>query len=373
MTAILRVVLDQVVAPVDPDVAVASRELARALVATAPRGCGVSALVPAASDAAALLEREIPGLADVEKLALPRRELAAAWQLGIASGAPGGMIHSPSLMAPLVRHDRIHDHDQTVVTVWDQAAWERPHELSRTQVAWCKGMLKRAVRHADAVIVPTHAAAERLRELAPLGERVRIIPGAAPAGFRAPTDEIGRRRDLDVPDGCLLVSGSSAPSSRLDVAFGAIAGAGSDLPVVVIDAPEGDEPAIMELASAAGVPEGRVQVRGALDPVDRAAVLAGSVALIAPSTQTDFPWRVIEALAIGVPIVAADSAVHREIMVDGGLFATGEDEDALTDALALALGSPSAVERLAVLAADRGRAFSWTGAAERVWQLHADL
>jgi len=26
-----------------------------------------------------------------------------------------------------------------------------------------------------------------------------------------------------------------------------------------------------------------------------------------------------------------------------------------------------------VLSGDRGRAFSWPGAAERVWQLHADL
>jgi len=37
------------------------------------------------------------------------------------------------------------------------------------------------------------------------------------------------------------------------------------------------------------------------------------------------------------------------------------------------LGSTAAVERYAVLASDRGRAFSWAGAAERVWQLHADL
>jgi hypothetical protein len=31
------------------------------------------------------------------------------------------------------------------------------------------------------------------------------------------------------------------------------------------------------------------------------------------------------------------------------------------------------VERLGVLAADRGRAFSWRESADRVWQLHADL
>ncbi|WP_366941703.1 hypothetical protein [uncultured Microbacterium sp.] len=78
----------------------------------------------------------------------------------------------------------------------------------------------------------------------------------------------------------------------------------------------------------------------------------------------------IDALTLGVPIVAADSAVHREVVVDGGRLA---EPDELSAALGEGLGSTDAVERLAVLSGDRGRAFSWTGAAERVWQLHADL
>ena len=53
-------------------------------------------------------------------------------------------------------------------------------------------------------------------------------------------------------------------------------------------------------------------------------------------------------------------------------FAPG-DAGSLGDELAATLASTSAVERLAVLSADRGRAFSWAGAAERVWQLHAEL
>jgi hypothetical protein len=47
--------------------------------------------------------------------------------------------------------------------------------------------------------------------------------------------------------------------------------------------------------------------------------------------------------------------------------------EALAAALTGALGSTAAAERLAVLAGDRGRAFSWREAADRVWQLHADL
>lgn len=373
MTATLRVVLDQLVAPTGADLAMASRELTRALIATTPSGCEVAAIVPSGTDVSATLEGTAPGLADVTRAGLARRELAASWQLGVVPGIGGGMIHSPTLLAPLVKHDRTHDHDQTVVTLWDLAAWEHPSELSRASVAWHKAMIKRAVRHADAVVVPTHAAAARLSEIAALGDRIRVISGAAPAGFAVPTDDIGRRRMLGLPQGCLLLSGSSAPSARLGEAFAAVGSAGADLPVIVLDAPDGDEPAIVDLAAAAGVAEGRVHVRGALDDADRAAVFGGAVALLAPSRETAFPWRVVEALAIGVPVVAAGSAPHEEVVLDGGVLTDAADAEGLTAGLASVLGSTTAVERLAVLAADRGRAFSWLGSAERVWQLHADL
>ncbi|WP_317983431.1 glycosyltransferase [Microbacterium hominis] len=137
--------------------------------------------------------------------------------------------------------------------------------------------------------------------------------------------------------------------------------------------PRGEEPALAEQAAASGLAEGRVHVRGTLEDADRAAVLGGAVALLAPSRLAGFPWRVVEALAVGVPVIAADSPTHREIVWDGGVLVPADEEGAFADALAGLLSSTAVVERQAVLAADRGRAFSWLSAAERVWQLHADL
>ncbi|MFE1645665.1 glycosyltransferase [Microbacterium sp. P01] len=379
MTATLRVVLDQLVHPTEPDLATATRELARALVARAPSDCEVAGIIPAVTtDRRDAATDAVPGLAEMRALPLARRELAGAWQLGVPSGVGGGLIHSPTLFAPLVRHDRVHDHDQTVVTVWDLRAWESPDELSRGMITWQKGMLKRAVKFADAVVVPTHGMADRLSELSKLGDRIRVISGAAPSGFSVPTDEVGRRRDLDLVEGFVLLSGSSAPSDALAEGFRAVARQGGDLPVVVIDAPEGDEAAIVELAAAAGIPERRMHVRGALDVGDRGAVFGAAVAYLAPSRRMVFPWRVVEALAVGVPVIAVDSRVHRDMILDGGLLVGGaertdDDAEALAAALASGLGSAASVEKLSVLAADRGRAFSWREAAERVWQLHADL
>ena len=124
MGAQLRVVLDQIAQVVDSDQAGAARDLAVGLIATAPAGCTVDAIVPAGGAV------EIAGLAGVRALPLARRELAGSWQLGIAPGVGGGLIHAPSLMAPLIKHDRLHNHDQIGVTVWDLNAWDAPQTMS---------------------------------------------------------------------------------------------------------------------------------------------------------------------------------------------------------------------------------------------------
>lgn len=369
MTTTLRVVFDPSAPGTGPDLATAARELAAALVTTAPTGCEVRAIVPSDAGDDTLAAQ---GVAAADRLPVGSAAAAALWRRGLRAGAGDGLIHSATLAAPLVRHDRVHDHDQTVVTLWDVRPWDHPDEVSRADAAWARAMLRRAVRHADAVVVPTHELAHRVAELAPLGDRIRVIAGAPESALRVPSDEIGRRRGLGLPEGYVLLSGSSAASDRLRTGFEAVATSGRDTAVVVIDAPDGQEPAIAELAAAAGLPERRVHVRGHLEAPDRAAVLAGAVALLAPSDSTAFPWRTLDALRLGVPIVAADSATHRELLLDGATFAPG-DAGSLGDELAATLASTSAVERLAVLSTDRGRAFSWAGAAERVWQLHAEL
>jgi glycosyltransferase involved in cell wall biosynthesis len=120
-----------------------------------------------------------------------------------------------------------------------------------------------------------------------------------------------------------------------------------------------------------------LHVRGVLDAADRAAVFGAAVALVAPSRRVAFPWRVVDALTLGVPVVAVSSAVHDEIVVDGGVLVPATSAAELAGgvgaALRSALGSTAAGERLGVLSADRGRAFSWREAADKVWALHAEL
>ena len=368
MTVSLRVVLDQLTDVVDADVAEASVQLTRALVATAPRGCDVVAVVPAGSEDAVA---DVAPLSGVTRAPLARTKLAMAWQLGIAPGLSTGLIHAPSLMAPLVRHDRVNENDQTVVTLWDLCAWEVADAMARNTVAWNRSMLKRAEKYADAVIVPAHAMAAMLSEVAPrLRSRVRVISGAAPLGFAVPSDAVGRRRDLLIPDEVVVLAGGKCDDAALAAGLSAVASLGEEYAVVVLDIGEGREPRVQDLAAAAGIRAEIVHSRGALTAADRAAVLDAAVAVVAPSTLTAFPWRVVEAMALGVPVVAVASAVHEEVLLDGGSVVGAAD---LGEALGHVLSSEENRRRYAVRSADRGRAFSWRDHADRVWALHAEL
>ena len=361
MTTTLRVVLDQLVAPTDPDLVMASRELTRALISAAPRACEVAGVVPAAGEDALAEVRALEGLAGVESSPIPRRELSTALSLGLPSGLGGGMLHSPTLFAPLVRHDRVHNHEQTVVTIWDLTPWTHPERVSKASVAWHRAMLKRAERHADAVIVPLHVMADELAERTKLRGRIRVIAGAAPAGFAEPRDAVGRRRTLGVPEGGVVVDAAGVSVGELGDTLAALGREVPDAPVVVLGAPPDVKGVI---GSAAAVSRA--------DAADRAAVLASASVVLAPGITPAYGWRTLEALALGLPVVVAASAINRELGSDGGAVIEG-GADALAAAVAVLLSSDADRTRAATLAADRGRGFSWREAGDRVWQLHADL
>lgn len=367
MTATIRVVLDQLVAPTRSDLEMASLETARALVEMAPAGCAVAGIVPSGESD---LVHRVPGLVDIRSSALQRRELMAAWQLGVAPSVGGGMIHSPTIAAPLSKHDRVHDGDQLVVTVWDVNAWDEAAELPRKSVAWHRGMMRRVAKYADAVVVPTHALANRVGEIVGLQGRIRVIPGAAPAGFRAPNDADARARDLDLPQHYAAVHGDTTPSAGLaDALHGAAAAVDSQHDVVVFGVVDGEQAAIADMASGAGIPERHLRLISGTDAADHATILSHAQVFVAASRSAAWPWRVAEALAVGVPIVATDTETHIEVLADGGLCVPVE---ALGDAVR-SLADEATRSRLAVLSEDRGKSYSWQSAAERIWQLHAEL
>lgn len=378
MTTTLRVVVDQIITPLPNGIARYAEELTRALIATAPKGCAVEGIVSALPpEKIAAVEEALPGLAELHRTTLPRRELAAAWQLGIVPTLGTGMIHSPSLLAPLRRHERAFDATQMVVTIHDTLPWTHPKSLTPTTVAWHKTMVKRARKHADAVVVPTHAVAEQLAEFVDFGDRVRVIPGAVASALTLPADADWRANNLDLPAEYILTVGSLDPRRGITPLISGLGQPGApDLPVLVLGPDTWGELSLAVVADEAGLPEGRVRALGYLSDADLAVVLARASVFVYPSLQEGFGLPLIEAFSFGTPVVHSDDPALMEVAGGAGIAVERGKKgyaERLADAVASVLSDTERAKKLAIVGSDRARAFSWRDSAERVWALHADL
>lgn len=379
MSTTLRVIVDQVIAPVPGPIGRYAEALTRALIATAPRDCQVEGVVSSSppSDYERLLDA-FPGLSGLYKSSLARRELAAAWQFGLTTSPGGGMIHAPSLFAPLRRHDRTNPGEQVVVTVHDLVAWTHPESLTAASVAWQKAMLKRARRHADAIVVPTHALAERLAAIADFGDRIRVIGTAPRPGLAVPPEAEARSARLALPPEYLVVEGTLEPRKGVVDLLHALGRPGvPEIPLVVLGPQTWGEQHVATVAEEAGVAPSRVVAVEPGDAADLAIVLARATAMVAPSHDEGDGTPLIEAFSLGVPVIHSDAAAYAEVAADAGIEVPigvgGGYVDRLAAAVTAVVEQPEVAERLSIAGTDRAQAFSWRDSAERVWQLHADL
>lgn len=379
MSTTLRVIVDQVVAPVPGPIGRYAEALTRALIATAPRGCQVEGVVSSSlpSDYERLLDA-FPGLSGLYKSSLARRELAAAWQFGLTTSPGGGMIHAPSLFAPLRRHDRTIPGEQVVVTVHDLVAWNHPESLTAASVAWQRAMLKRARRHADAIVVPTHALAERLAAIADFGDRIRVIGTAPRPGLAVPPEADERSARLGLPPEYLVVEGTLEPRKGVVDLLHALGRPGvPEIPLVVLGPQTWGEQHVATVAEEAGVAPSRVVAVEPGDAADLAIVLARATAMVAPSHDEGDGTPLIEAFSLGVPVIHSDAPAYSEVAADAGIEVPigvgGGYVDRLAAAVTAVVEQPEVAERLSIAGTDRAQAFSWHDSAERVWQLHADL
>jgi glycosyltransferase involved in cell wall biosynthesis len=391
VTTTLRVIVDDILAPAaalttgaGTGTARYAEELTRGLILTAPAGCVVEGIVSSspAEEYESLLER-LPGLEGLKKSALGRRELHAAWQHGLSRPSAGGMVHAPSLLAPLLRHDRVHNRgDQTVVTVHDLLTFTHPGAIGHRDATWQKAMLKRAHRFADAVVVPTHALAAQLDAQMNFGDRIRVIGGAVASSLLLPPDADARAAALELPDRFILATGTLNDLDGLGVLIQSLASdADAGFPLLVSGArTAATDAALAGAASAAGLATGRVRSIGALTDEDRAVAVSRAEVFAYPRRAGDFALPVLEAFFFGTPVVHSDDAGVVEVSAGAGIAVPALDPSGTTaasdrwaEALASVFTDGETARRYGYSGLDRARAFTWPDAAQRIWQLHADL
>lgn len=378
MTTTLRVIVDDVLEG-DRGAARYAEELTRALIETAPHDCEVSGVLTSRSDAERdIVAARLPGLASLHSTSLARRELQLAWQHGITRLPGKGMVHAPGLLAPLSRHDRAKDPGhQIAVTVQDATPLTRPELVPARKASWVRGMVKRAHRYADAVVVPTHAVGEGLSDFLDFGDRIRVIEAAVSSKLLLPVDSRDRAQRFALPGRYVLAVGGNGRQLGLEPLIRSLAsGADAHLLLVVVGPVDADEVDVASLAAEWNVGD-RVTYLGPVSDPDLAVLLRQATVVVHAAVSDGMALPVLEAMSLGTPVVHSDAPAVVELAADAGLMVEREDAGGYPDRLAAAISSVasdhSLAERLRYAGLDRAAAFTWRDSAQKVWQLHADL
>lgn len=226
---------------------------------------------------------------------------------------------------------------RTVVTLHD-VMWLDAPSLVRSAGAWglaetafYRHAMARAARHATALLVPSAATRDAASRWTGDGaQRITVTPWGTPDAF-AQAAPAGRapslaRRGVTTPR-YVLVVGKSAPYKNHEGAVRAFARAFRSDPEtsLVLVQRAGDGPAeLMSLATELGVGP-RVVAVPAEGDADLAALYAGAHALLHPSRCEGFGFPLLEAMAMGCPVVSSTAASLPEVGGDAALYAAPDD------------------------------------------------
>jgi len=170
-------------------------------------------------------------------------------------------------------------------------------------------------------------------------ERVSVLPNPAPAlPELAPRDELRDSFGIDGPT--LAFAGRFGPQKALDVLVDAVTRVDG---VTLLLAGEGEAPAAGE----------RVRFLGALPRERVLELFAAADASVLSSSWENFPHAVVEALAVGTPVIATRVGGVPEVVEDGvnGLLVPPGDAAALAEAVRRFFADGALRDRLRAAAA----------------------
>ncbi len=299
------------------------------------------------------------------------------------AAAGGDVAHVPYWAPPLRSPAPV------VVTVHDLI----PLALSAYRARWSVRAYTRLVAHATrgtaAVIADSeHTAADLHARLGVDRAAVHVVPLGVDARFR-PLDggDVGSARlgidglpglgahpDLPPRYGLYLGGFDARKNVATLLAAWRAVHAATGVPLVIAGSlPDGTDPLFPDpraLARRAGLPDAALEYVGFVEEVAKPALLAGAAVFAYPSRYEGFGLPPLEAMACGVPVVAAAATSLPEVVGDAGILVDPDDVAGWGEALAAVLSDAALAGRLRAAGLARAAGFTWARTAERTWAVY---
>jgi len=314
---------------------------------------------------------DLAGAAIVDRR-VPVRLLNLAWhRLGwppaeTLAGGAFDVVHSPH---PLLLPARA---AAQVITIHDLDFLTHP-ERTRAEIRRdYPALAGEHARRADAVLVPSaYTAGEVERRLGVPRDRIAICPPGAPDWTP---------RTVAPKDGYVLFFSTLEPRKNvgglLDAYERLIASARDGLQAVpglpdLVLAGRATNDAQPWLDRISRPPlQGVVRHIGYVDAYDRRALYEGARMLVQPSFEEGFGMPVLEAMSLGVPVVAANRGSLPEVLGGAGLLVDPNRPDDIAQAIARLLSDDGLAAECAAKGIARAGAFRWDETAHRVYETY---
>lgn len=283
------------------------------------------------------------------------------------------VLHAPSLTGPLLGDTRL------VVTIHDmiwrsseQFAADRRRSLRRLLInsylyyvpAWC-------ARRAKAVITVSQAARKAIvdQRLVP-PDRLRVTLEAANASFRRlPEADVAAHLQtrFGLAPGYLLAIGSADPRKNVALTVEAYSRLPEALrqahPLVIVWTHKSLAATVTKRIEELGLPRHVVHLQNVSDE-DLRALYNAAAAFLFPSRYEGFGLPLLEAMACGAPVLAADNSSIPEIVGDAGWLLPTEEAQAWSDALVRLLPDSNLRRSFSEQGLSRASTFSWRRCAQ---------
>jgi glycosyltransferase involved in cell wall biosynthesis len=109
---------------------------------------------------------------------------------------------------------------------------------------------------------------------------------------------------------------------------------------------------------------------GYVEAAERQALYEGARLLVQPSFDEGFGITVLEAMSLGIPVVAANRGSLPEVLGGAGVLVDPDDPEDIAKGIRSILFDDAVPSRCASQGLERARAFNWADTAHRVYDTY---